>query len=108
MSLSTASKVPKGAKLITLVELRDDQGHKIIVAATTAGEYFYSMMCGMQGGLNKILLVRDVQSSKRVLESSDAKYTVTGGRLEECVPVPIVIAGVEGFVPEEKLRRRRR
>lgn len=94
LRLATLSELPKGAKLVSLVEVEvKDNAGKMLVAITANSELFFPMLCSIQGQLNKIFLAKDVNTSPAVLETEDAKFTLTGGLASDCVPLALTVQG---------------
>ncbi|KAK8116773.1 uncharacterized protein PG998_005054 [Apiospora kogelbergensis] len=89
---------PRTANVIALApvnygELADTPG--VYVAADTQGNFFYTIVCNIQGRPSKVFLVDD--PSEKRLESlktqKDLQWTVVGGVVEECFPIAFMSKG---------------
>jgi hypothetical protein len=90
--------IPLTATLISLVPFPSGVGdQEVLVGLDTLGNYFWLFACVIEGVGNKVFLAQDSVYGVDVLQDPDLKFIVTGGVVDDCVP----LAFVEGEMSAE-------
>jgi hypothetical protein len=88
---------PNTADIVGLVPINYDDSTAtpgVYVAADTKGEYYYTVLCNLQGQDSKILLVSDPSDEGlEALKREDLRWIVMGGIVEECFPIAFMSTG---------------
>jgi hypothetical protein len=84
--------IPLTANLISLVPFDDGQGDEILVALDTEGNYYWLWVCEVVGYGNKVFLTQDPVYGGDVLQDPDLMFTVTGGVVDDCAGLALVLA----------------
>jgi hypothetical protein len=83
--------IPLTATLISLVPFPSGVGdQEVLVGLDTLGNYFWMFACVIEGVGNKVFLAQDSVYGVDVLQDPDLKFTVTGGVVDDCVPLALV------------------
>lgn len=95
-------QIPRGADVVTLLPVNVDGSEStrgVYVASTLlGGDTFLTMACNYRDGQpTKIFLATSEAQGKAMLESSDLRYTVTGGIVESCNFFPLFAQNASGL-----------
>jgi hypothetical protein len=84
-------KIPLTATLISFVPFPSGVGDQdVLDGLNTLGNYFRLFACVIEGVENKVFLAEDSVYGVDVLQDLDLKFTVTGGVVDDCVPLALV------------------
>ena len=93
LRLAAWGSIPKTAELISLVSVGSSAG-SMIIAADTKGNSFFMYACAINGQQNKVFLSKDSVNGASVLQDPSLKFTVTGGVVNDCVPLVLKSGGL--------------
>lgn len=94
--LVDGSNDPNTANLVALTPLNYDGLQNtpgVYIAESTTGDFFYTVVCNIQGQMSKVFLVTDLTTGVETLKREDLRYTVTGGVVDACYPIAFLSAG---------------
>ncbi|GAM91148.1 hypothetical protein ANO11243_091950 [Dothideomycetidae sp. 11243] len=87
LRLASWGSIPQDANLAMLVQVGDHDGTSLMLAIDTESNYFYPIVCLLNGQDNKVFLVKDPSNIDFVADQS-LRYTVTGGVVSEFGYIP--------------------
>ncbi|KAF3009214.1 hypothetical protein E8E14_007660 [Neopestalotiopsis sp. 37M] len=95
--LGAWGSIPKGAQLASFVPFNDGNGNEVLVVLDTSGNYFWPVVCALDGQLNKVFIAQDPEEGPETLMSNgDLRYILTGGDVTDCGPLALTASGLSG------------
>ncbi|ETS87792.1 hypothetical protein PFICI_01620 [Pestalotiopsis fici W106-1] len=95
--LGAWGSIPKGAQLASFVPFNDGNGNEVLVALDTSGNYFWPIVCALDGQLNKVFIAQDPEEGPEILMTNgDLRYILTGGDVTDCGPLALTASGLSG------------
>lgn len=84
-------KVPRGAEVVGLVAAGGGRG--VVVGVDMGGRAYWTVVCNVGRGGNKVFLVEDGERGVERLEEEAVRWIVTGGVTAGCRAVVLVNEG---------------
>ncbi|KAK6198369.1 hypothetical protein LQW54_010331 [Pestalotiopsis sp. IQ-011] len=95
--LGAWGSIPKGAQLASFVPFNDGNGNEVLVVLDTSGNYFWPIVCALDGLLNKVFIAQDPNEGPEILMANgDMRYILTGGDVTDCGPLALTASGLSG------------
>ena len=97
--ISTPDDWPAPSDMVSLVPVDYDNEAAtpaVYVASDTLSNYYYTVLCNLQGLESKIFIVADPVAGVEVLKRQDLQNILTGGVVEECSTIAFLSSGA-GF-----------
>lgn len=96
LRLGAWGSIPKGAQLVSFVPFNDGDENMLVVLDTN-GNYFWPILCALDGALNKVFIAQDTtQGASTLMSNGDIRYVVSGGDVTDCGPLALVAQGITG------------
>lgn len=94
LRLHNEDKLPKTAVFVDLVEAEYDDPESsgddyFLIAATSADEYYWPMLCGYADKTAKMFLAKDPDAAAITLVKPEMQAVLTGGPVEFCQFIPL-------------------
>jgi hypothetical protein len=90
--LGYEESIPKTAQLATMAALDYDSNaatKNVFVVADLRGDYYYTVVCNMEGEYSRVFLVRNIEEGvKTLVGNGELVWMVTGGVVLDCSYIP--------------------
>ncbi|KAK9415725.1 hypothetical protein SUNI508_10203 [Seiridium unicorne] len=97
LRLGAWGSIPLGAQLVSLVPFNDGNGNNVLVILDTSGNYYWPIVCALDGKLNKVFIAQDPDEGPEILMSNgDLRYILTGGDVTDCGPLALIVSALSG------------
>ncbi|KAI1846343.1 hypothetical protein JX265_010928 [Neoarthrinium moseri] len=97
LRLAAWGSIPIGAMLASFVPFDDGNGNNVLVVLDTTGNYFWPVLCGFDGALNKVFIAQDYEQGPDILlENGDLRYILSGGDATDCGLLALMAQGLDG------------
>ncbi|KAK6076722.1 hypothetical protein SCUP234_07117 [Seiridium cupressi] len=97
LRLGAWGSIPLGAQLVSLVPFNDGNGNNVLVILDTSGNYYWPIVCALDGKLNKVFIAQDPDEGPEILMSNgDLRYILTGGDVTDCGPLALTASALSG------------